>query len=278
MAVASLTIIASFAVSSHYGHIPLGLLLTVFALSLRLIQKRVSLRFMLVAPIPVLAALILNLSASAIALNEPSVAPKRLPILLARSLEDGPAAWYLKDHCQGSSFAMCEAFADNIPQNISEFLWKSEGISSISTDTLNAIRAEEMAFLIATFKQYPAAQTWSFVGNVARQIVTVGTDDLYPIDEFSVGKIDSFQASVLDPFDWITKAATLFALFVILILWRRGSLSRHERDLALMIIVGLIVNAVIFGGMSAPVDRYQSRVAWLLPALWFIHAAQNRRT
>ena len=78
-------------------------------------------------------------------------------------------------------------------------------------------------------------------------------------------------------FDWVTKAVTLLSLVLVLIVWKRGKLSTPERDLALLIMVGLIANAVIFGGLSAPVDRYQSRIAWLLPALWFIYAARRRK-
>ena len=61
---------------------------------------------------------------------------------------------------------------------------------------------------------------------------------------------------------------------MVLSFWKRGKFSASERDLAFLIIAGLIVNAVIFGGLSAPVDRYQSRIVWLLPALWFIHVAR----
>jgi hypothetical protein len=32
-------------------------------------------------------------------------------------------------------------------------------------------------------------------------------------------------------------------------------------------IAGLVANAAIFGGLSAPVDRYQARVIWIIPML-----------
>jgi hypothetical protein len=34
-----------------------------------------------------------------------------------------------------------------------------------------------------------------------------------------------------------------------------------------MVLFALLVNAAVYGGLSAPVDRYQSRLAWLVPAL-----------
>jgi hypothetical protein len=36
------------------------------------------------------------------------------------------------------------------------------------------------------------------------------------------------------------------------------------------VVFGVIVNAVVCGVMSGPHDRYQARVAWLLPALALI--------
>lgn len=276
--VVGLCLAAAFAVSSHYGHIPLAFVLTMGVVIVRFIQKRVTLRLLVIAPIPVLAAMLLNLTASAIALDQTSVAPKRLPILLARSLEDGPAAWYLKDHCDTSNFTMCEIFGDNIPTNITEFLWNPDGIDSLSSDDLDAIRAEEKDFLLAAFKAYPVAQLWSFSGNALLQIVTVGTGELHPVERLgasqTAGKIDGQTHTVLKIFDWITKVASLLAFLMVLSFWKRGKFSASERDLAFLIIAGLVVNAVIFGGLSAPVDRYQSRIVWLLPALWFIHVAR----
>ncbi|MFK7751112.1 MAG: hypothetical protein AB8B51_01050 [Sedimentitalea sp.] len=275
--IAAMTLIATFAVSAHYGHIPLAFALTAFVLLVRAVQRRVSLRLVMLGPIPIVASLIVNLSASAIALDQPSFAPKRLPILLARSLEDGPAAWFLHDHCDSTDFAMCDLFADNVPENITEFLWAPDGIRSLSAADLDAIRSEEKAFLIATFKAYPIAQTWSLVGNGLRQIITVGTGELRPIDpnDGSVGDITPDQSVVLNNFDWITKVGTLLACVAVLMLWARGQLNRAERDLALVIVVGLLVNAVIFGGLSAPVDRYQSRVVWLIPALLLLRALRK---
>jgi hypothetical protein len=49
----------------------------------------------------------------------------------------------------------------------------------------------------------------------------------------------------------------------------RGKLDqgRRETDILLVLLAGLAINAVIFGGLSAPVDRYQGRIIWLVPML-----------
>ncbi len=64
---------------------------------------------------------------------------------------------------------------------------------------------------------------------------------------------------------WMVSAVA--AALWIALLAVRGRLSRPEQDMALMVAVGLVANAAIFGGLSAPADRYQARVIWLVPAL-----------
>ena len=59
-----------------------------------------------------------------------------------------------------------------------------------------------------------------------------------------------------------------------LLFFRR--LSRHEIEILSILILGYLLNAVIFGGLSAPVDRYQSRIAWLFPAFAGIVLARQR--
>ncbi|MEL6419884.1 MAG: hypothetical protein AAFQ55_14830, partial [Pseudomonadota bacterium] len=53
----------------------------------------------------------------------------------------------------------------------------------------------------------------------------------------------------------------------LLLLAGAGQLSRQHMKVLAVVIVGLLLNAGIFGGLSAPVERYQSRVIWLLPLL-----------
>ena len=43
------------------------------------------------------------------------------------------------------------------------------------------------------------------------------------------------------------------------------------------VLIALLVNAAVYGGLSAPVDRYQSRLAWLIPALLALDLALRSR-
>ena len=55
---------------------------------------------------------------SAAALGEASVAPKRLPILLARSIDDGPGARFLAEACPEAGFALCDIFPAGVPDDL----------------------------------------------------------------------------------------------------------------------------------------------------------------
>ena len=67
--------------------------------------------------------------------------PLRLPILPARSIQDGPARWYLKEASPQAPLPFCEAFGD-VPNNISDILWKKEGIRSLAPEQMARIRKE----------------------------------------------------------------------------------------------------------------------------------------
>lgn len=50
-----------------------------------------------------------------------------------------------------------------------------------------------------------------------------------------------------------------------------------ERALLLVLATGLLVNAFIFGGLSAPADRYQARVVWLVPLLALLFTLNRQK-
>jgi hypothetical protein len=82
---------------------------------------------------------------------------------------------------------------------------------------------------------------------------------------------------VLRLFDWITPVFTWLAFLVLA--WR-GATGRVESwlvEVVAMVLFALLVNAAVYGGLSAPVDRYQSRLAWLIPALLALDLALKAR-
>ncbi len=272
--------IASLAIAAHYGHGPMAAGLIGLVLLWRLVTRRLTLAVVVAGIIPVMFSPLANLGASSVALDTPSMAPLRLPILLARSIQDGPARWYLQEVCPEAPLAFCEAFGDNVPTDIGQFLWAENGIDSLSPQLMARIRAEEFRVLALAFRAYPVQQTASLFRNAAQQTVLIGTGqiDISTWSREAGWEILATPRSraVLTAFDRIVPYATWGAgvLLVLLLLGRR--LTRTEREVLAVLVLGHLLNALIFGGLSAPVDRYQSRIAWLFPALAVIVLARLR--
>lgn len=165
-----LTTIAAFATASHYGNPPLALGLFACALGWRMITRRWSAAALTGAIIPVLLTPLVNLTICAATLDRPSMAPLRLPIPLARSLEDGPARWYLEEACPEADLAVCVRFADGSADNISVFLWSDRGIESLPRTTVSQIQHDEIPVLFRAFLAYPVHQTASILRNAATQL------------------------------------------------------------------------------------------------------------
>lgn len=259
-------LIAVFGTSAHYGHLPLAAGLGLLTAAILFATGMLSWARAALIAAPVVLSASASLIGSATFIDGPSLAPKRLPILLARSIGDGPAFWHLQEACPEADYAFCRAF-ETIPGSVSDMLWSDQGIGSLDPAQIDDIRAEEFRILWNAFLDYPAAQTWSLIGNAATQVVTVGTGEIRPLErdgdgKFMIGEAEDYHA--IGIFDTITALGTAAAVLALAL----GYLLRAQDTLALrslaVLVLGLGLNALIFGGLSFPVDRYQSRVVWLV--------------
>ena len=280
---------ASFAMLSHYGHIPLGVGVGATALGLLLAQRRLTVAAVAVAVLPVLVALGGNAVVNRVAFHEPGVgvATKRLPVLLARSLADGPARWHLEENCDTEGYAICEVFAGNYSSNLGVILWSDEGLGGASPAQMDRIRAEEATILRRAFMEHPAEQIWSFAGNAVSQTWTFGMDDFSwaRLKWLPDGNVDTAMPDPdrsragLDATGLAHLAGLIAATGLILVYAARDRLGAgaREREMLLVAVAGLAINAAIFGGLSVPVDRYQGRVVWIIPVLAALFWLERRK-
>lgn len=274
-----LVALASLMVTFHYGYPPLMAGLAAAVILCRLLMRNLSIGSVASVLIPLCFAPLLNLSASSVVLGEASTTPQRLPILLARSLEDGPAYWYLSEACPEAPHALCELFDGSLPRSVGHFLWREEGISKLSAEEMSRVRDEEFDVIWAAFKAYPFAQLVSLSRNAALQTVMVGTGDLRAASGFGPDHKPVFEnaneraVKALAVFDQVTPWATLVLTLPLLVLVFSGALTSAQVSTVFVVFFGVLLNALIFGGLSAPVDRYQSRVVWVLPVLSVLYLA-----
>lgn len=284
---ALVAVAATFAVASHAGFVPLGAAIAAAVFLVLIVQRRFTSKLAVAALAPLLIAVVANMTASKLAFDTPDLAPKRLPILLARSIEDGPARWYLAKACPEAGYVICRHVAD-MPTSLGEVLWGPDSLlAKLSDEEIEALRAEEAQILIATFRAYPVQQSWALAGNGVRQLIEIGTDD------FRWGKATSGpdgkllapgysqdrDRTGLDTVERIQTICVLIAVSLILAFVFKDRLTARpdERALLFILLAGLLANAVIFGGLSAPVDRYQARIIWLVPLLAMLFGINRLR-
>lgn len=269
-------LVTTFAILAHYGHLPLAGVMAGVVLLLLLAGRRLTLGLALAALLPICLALGLNMLASRAAFETAEVAPKRLPILLARSIEDGPARWYLERACPQSGYALCPYVAA-LPASAGEVLFGSDSpLSQMAPQEIEAVRREEMQVLAGAFRAYPVQQGWSFVRNGVRQVTRFGFRDVRwgTAQPGADGRLEADVSAMTDRGGLalaqrvVTGTVLLSAVAILALALRdRLSIRTDERALLAVLVVGLLANAFIFGGLSAPADRYQARVVWLVPLL-----------
>lgn len=283
----------SMATLSHYGHPPVFFVAAGAALMALVLQRRVSAWAVVLAAGPLVVSFVANMGVAQVVFDEPSIVPLRLPILLARSIEDGPARWYLEENCDVYAYAICELWEEgDIPENLKGLLWSPDGILAATDEQMTRIRDEEFLILGRAFLEYPSEQTWALVGNAVRQMGLIGLADVTwgrviegPDGAFERLPIVPAALEDLSVIEGLQKLVVLAAIGVILLFAARDGLrvGDRERTIVFVALVGLAANAAIFGGLSIPVDRYQMRVMWIVPLIaalvWLArcHAAQDQR-
>ncbi|KAF0675879.1 hypothetical protein [Profundibacterium mesophilum] len=274
-----LGLFALWAVLSHYSHIPLAATMGV-ALGLWLAWRR---RWIaaLAIQVPLLAALALNIGMSGMLPGKASVAPARLPILLARSLADGVAVRYLTENCDDVAFTLCELYPDGFPQTVAEALWEPGNIKDRASGAQMAeVADQEVALVWEVFLYDPPAQLWALLGNAAEQFTRIGLSEVHEVSYEIAGParlhVDTLPRDVAR-FERAERIERWAALAAALALLLAAIFRPRTRAPIAMLVTGLAANALICGGLSAPADRYQGRIIWVAVLLALAFAAEELR-
>lgn len=269
--------VVAFAVAAHASHIPIIALLVAAAVAELLYERwRGSTRWSwtrlgwVVGPF--IAGLALVLALSMLSFGAASVAPKRLPFALAKSIDDGPGNWYLERTCPERHWAVCPFFK-RTGGGGPELLFGAAGLIHTATPAdMEAIRAEEMTIVRAATRAYPLVQARAMLTNAATQFMRFGLEDNsfgYVIVER--GPHDFRVHAVPERFDLrpagqvMVYGGVVLALIYILAVAR--TLTAAEWGTLRLLLAGLAANALVTGGLSNLTSRYQSRVIWVVPVV-----------
>ena len=212
-----------------------------------------------------------------------------LPHLTASLIWKGPGYAYLLANCPQVDLVICNALP-SLPQYPEAFIGADpkHGVFA-SADLATQIRMsdEQSRFALAVVKSDPAGVALAMLRGGIQQaldfpVVSLKVSDeghkvyaeIFPPDIFAKFTASTLAVHpvVMDVVSALNYAATFVSLATLayLALTPGGVPADRRRGLwtfNLTVVFLVLCNAVICGGINVPVDRYQSRVVWLLPLL-----------
>ncbi|WP_377808740.1 hypothetical protein ABNQ38_25920 [Azospirillum sp. A29] len=251
--------------------------------------------------LPMVLAVGLLTGSNLLTAGRPVLSESSPVFLLARLIGDGPARDYLAEACRSRDYLLCgslDSLDRSAPGYVTSdyFLWHPDGARRRFGDQPRFV-AEAAEIAHNTIASRPAAVATHGLANAAGQFVEVQPDDTLndPVKPLTRRLFSRFPVPVYAAFDRSLQTQQRFprdelALIQDLSLslgvlglaalglgrWRR--VDGRVRMLLLVIGMGLTLNAVVTGGLSAVHDRYQNRVIWLVPfaALVLLATARSR--
>lgn len=263
--------VGGFAVTSHASHPPLVAGMCLLGTGWIVLTRRPQqLRAITCLFAPLALGIALTVVSGFVAFNELSLAPKRWPLALARSVADGPARWYLEKNCGTVHYTVCEVFGNEIPRTVFDFLWSERGLRYRATAAqMDQIRAEEQQIVLQAAESYPYAEATLTLTNIAKQLIRFGPgiafDQQMRLDAAGTPYFETIGQAHgwLYGIQALSIMSTLFGLGWVY--WRFSVLRGEQRAMLLLVVAGIVGNAIICAVFSGVTDRYQGRVIWVLP-------------
>lgn len=212
------------------------------------------------------------------------------PFLTARLVQDGPGLRYLQANCPDNKIRTCQLFEalsksdDPMRLTASHIIFETSAelgsFRLLPTNIQQKIANQQVSFFVDVLAQYPVATVGAFLKNTFIQARKNSVRMTIPTDRMvrRLGKLSSLPPGLfkqgnfnrnpawIDPLSVFHNVIYVISLVVIAALSvMPGQLPARLRAFAVMLMLGILVNALVCGGVSQPADRYGARVIWLLP-------------
>lgn len=293
-----------FAIVSHLSHLAIGLVMipAVALISVLLSRQRWWL------PVAYVALIVgagfteqSLLRTAAKAVSDADVVIK--PYITARIIEDGPGLAYLDKHCPDDHIPTCKLhealqWSDD-PYRItaSHIMFETSArlgsFRLMAPDDQKAVADDQINFFFAVLKDQPFGLVRALLHNVFLQAGWVSVEMTIPSDNivaqnadvtglafstFDHGRItrDTGWLGPVTLWHQILYALSLAVTLALVIAPRR--VPGEVKALAIMVILGILANALVCGGISQPATRYGARVIWLLPLIATVLVVFARRS
>ncbi len=224
-----------------------------------------------------------------------AVSPFGNVFLLARVIYDGPGMAVLRRDCPVAGWRLCP-FVGDFPATSDEFLWTPDGPLRRAGGA-KVVSAEAGAIVGAALMADPVGAVWAALRNTLEQLSRFESGDgltAWPAEvsgwierDFPAREAAAYAAArqqrgvltvpvAVAEIHWVVGLAGMIGCALLLpVAWRRRAACG---GFLLVVLVALPVSAAITGGLSAPHDRYQSRIVWLAPFVAVVSLASLRRS
>ena len=214
------------------------------------------------------------------------------PFLTVRVIADGPGYAFLEDTCPDDTQPTCALYEalqlsdDDYRLTASHIMFeRSERLGSyrrLPPEVQKIVADDQLAFFFSVLRDRPFGVSFAFIRNaflqagkynsIAQTIPTTpAVDNVYKMAPQSPAWFrDQRLLDKRADLAWLYTPHRLFYALsalglLVLSLAPRSGLSPALRVFSLTILLGILANALICGGISQPSDRYGARVAFLLP-------------
>lgn len=285
--------LGSTAIVSHLSHLAIGVLMVPASALVSVILSR---RRWWLPPALVLVIVGIGfaeqsaLRSAAKAMSDSEVVIK--PYITARLIQDGPGMTYLETHCPDDDIPTCKLHAalqwSDDPYRITathivfETSARLGSFRLMTPEDQKAVADDQIGFFFDVLADQPMATVMAFLKNTFIQSGWVAVDLTIPTDKivaqnkdvtglafstFDHGRItrDTGWLGPLTTWHEIFYVLSLLVIVALVLLPRR--VPGEVKALAVMVILGILANALVCGGISQPSTRYGARVVWLLPLI-----------
>ncbi|HQY44858.1 MAG TPA: hypothetical protein PK450_11850 [Paracoccaceae bacterium] len=301
-------LIASVSIISHLSHFAIGAALVPFVAALSRMGGR---RRWMIAPLILIAvvgvAWMQQKTFRVIAAHAAQSDVVIKPFITARLIQDGPGYDWLEAHCPDETIPSCPLW-DALQLSQDPYRLTASHIVFETSKRLGSFRLmsetdqkqvadAQVGFFKDVLREMPLAVSWAFIVNTFKQSAMVSVDMTLPTRQIeaqnvsvtgtlsgplTLGRLSESRADWLGPVTRLQKTYYAAALVMTLALLLSRGLPQGLRIFGMMVLLGILANAFVCGGISQPATRYGARVVWLVPLLaalllhWTMRAGEER--
>jgi hypothetical protein len=282
-----LVIFATFMIAAHQSHVPLTVVLLFVLFPLRRwlgAATPLGYRGMLAAAAPIVLAVVAMVAVNTAGFGRVALSPYGNVFLLARVVYDGPGLRALRRDCPQAGWKLCE-FVDRLPPISDEFLWREDG-PVVMSGGAKRVAAEADGIIAAALRAEPGTELRAFLMNGLQQLTHFASGDglqRWPVAvtpwierNFPRFEVDTYAAArqsqgTLAVPPWMQALHIYVAILGVGVCCALLPIALRRRHVVagfiVTVLLAVVTNAAITGGLSGPHDRYQSRIMWLPPLI-----------